>query len=655
MSVKVKIDLNAILRRRAGSLERYDNTFIIINLHDSIRSEVKRGVIVRMVSRRQRDANLKRIRRAETLAPLDRSRRPFRNLDRDIVHLRVCRFRERVCSVGILNYDRRNISHRNGKLVLLAAERAGIVLEHITILHLQCHRLLHILFIKRDGRTRNAVRVDGSNHILDIALIRRAVRPYPLHPCRAVSEVDNAGICNFHIELNRRSRGDFTHVRCAVCNFNAVCILAAPNALGRKARRHVRYGERPCAARRICGDDVAGSIIPILTVLKNDSEVHLAPFDIAVEKLDAGVVGILRIRARCRNLKAVRRGGGGNEVGARLIERNDKRIHLSRRGGRKNGAQINSLAFCVGRVAIDAGARIGRREGARHNRKRRLGFNSNFNRLARVVHLIPNLHRTPQRIAFGRNHDREGNLLVFREGNAIRVADLGAAEVDYDSIAVRIVGRKIAPVIGNHNIDVDLVVLEARRRHGSRNNRLLVGDFESYAAVGAFFELVVRIRISRLVDKIRDCNARCFKLLACAESIHIKVSLPLTLGHCNFRKRRSAFRVGTIGIGNENILFGDGIYRRSADIHQKLHLDVRGVKGLGERHFHARSRGVCARSFKRNCPIAFSVGKRYKRIGRANYPNAARHGRARHNLACSIYGRLLRCAKDDIRNRALRC
>ena len=71
------------------------NTFIIINLHDSVRSEVKRGVIVRMVSRGQRDANLKRIRRAETLAPLDRSRRPFRNLDSDVVHLRVCRFRER--------------------------------------------------------------------------------------------------------------------------------------------------------------------------------------------------------------------------------------------------------------------------------------------------------------------------------------------------------------------------------------------------------------------------------------------------------------------------------------------------------------------------------------------------------------------------------
>ena len=306
-----------------------------------------------------------------------------------------------------------------------------------------------------------------------------AFGPRPQDSRRPARRVDDAGVGDLHAELHRRRRRHLPPVLTAPDDLLLVRHVAAPDAVGGVARRDVGDGKRPSAAQGVGVDHLGGRVGPVLLVLQHHAEVDAAPLGVAVQELDRRPHRGLGVVAGGVDLEAVRRRRGVDQVGARLVHRHDERVHLGRRRRRKHCADVDLLAFGVGRVGVGRDALVAALEGAGHHRERRLGLDGQDRALqggvARVAHLVPHLHRAFERVALGGDDDREGHLLVFGKVDPVRLVHLGAAKEDGHLVAVGVAIRKVAPVVAHRHVHVHRVVLEARGRDGGGDDRLLVG------------------------------------------------------------------------------------------------------------------------------------------------------------------------------------
>ena len=659
LAVEVEVDLDAIL---GGSLlrpEGENDALVVVHLHVAgAVLEVEHGARVVLEVRRQRHLHLQRVGGAEHLAALHHVLGPFGDLDREVVVLGVGGLLVvRPHALVVVDDHGRHVADGHGEDVLVAAEDARAVREHVAVLQLQGDGLYLPLVVEDEGGGGDSVGVDRGDLVLRVAVFGVAVGPGPPDAGGAARRVDDADVGQLDTELHRRRRRDAAGIARSVGDLGAVRLVAAPDALGGEGRRDVGHGERPGPAQRVGVDHLGGRVRPVRLVLQHHAEIDAAPLGVAVEELDRRPHRILGEVARGVDLESVRRRRGVDEVGARRVHRHDEGVHLGRRRRRKHRAHVDLLAFGVGRVGVGRNAPVAALERGGHHRERRLGLDGDLGvverGVARVAHLVPHLHCAGERVALGRDDDREGHLLVLGEGDPVRLVHLGAAEEDDHPVAVGVRLGEVAPVVAHGDVHIHRVVLEARGRDRGGDHRLLVGHLHRHAAVGAVLELVVRLGL-RLVDQVGDGDAGGLQLLAGAERVDVEVGLALALGHGDRVERHGTGGVGAVGVGDEDVLLRHRVDRRRADAHHQLHPDVVGVERLGEGHLHPRADGVGARRLQRDGAAAVRVGEGDERRRRGNYAHAARHQAAVDDVPGGVYRRLLGGAEDEVGPRARR-
>ena len=660
LAVEVEIDLDAVAGGLLRRLEGNHDALVVVHLHHAVGvDEMEDRARVVLVVGRQRHFNIQRVGEAETLAAGHAGSRPLGYLDREEVVVLVGSFHiVRAIALGKVDNHGRHVADGHGEKVFGVTEDVRFVSLHVAVLQLQGDVLDLPLLLEDKRGGGDAVGIDRGDLVLRVAVFGVTVGPDPLDAGGAARRVDGADVGHLDAELHRRRRGDATGIARAVGHLDAVRLLAAPDAVGRVGRRDVGDGKRPGAAQGIGVDHPGVRVKPVLLVLQHHAEVDAAPLDVAVQELDRRPHRVLGVVARGVDLEAVRRRRGVDEVGARLVHRHDERVHLGCRRRREHRADVDLLAFGVGRVGVGRDALVAALEGAGHHRERRQGLDGEDRALqggvAGVAHLVPHLHRALERIALGGDDDREGNLLVLGEVNLVGLVHLGAAEDDDDPVAIGVLLGEVTPVVAHGDVDVHRVVLEARGRDGGGDDRLLVGHLHRHVAVGAVLELLVSLRLRRLVDAVGDDYADRLQLLAGAKRVDVEVGLGLAARHRDLGEGRGARRVGAVGVGNEDVLLRHRVDRRRADAHHQLHLHVVVVKRLGEGHLHLRADRVGARRLQRDGAVAVRVGERDERRRRGHHAHAAGHQAAIHDLLVGVDRRDLGGAEDDVSPRAHR-